>query len=364
MRKKLLAGIVAGVASVAMMAGPSFAAVTDPGVLVTVNPSGGLGLNDGLKLDIAYGQIQIGRNGSGQLYDDSDIPSASSASTMSNYFAVVVSDGTNTTIVGNTDASSSGTGITSDWSSFTSESTLTDGNKSGVVINHLKYGTGTSQILLDVTWTYTYPNQFFNVSGNLSLGSDYIGGARQHKVYWFTDSYLEGSDEGNQFGGMTPAGQEVAGVVSQAATQIEAFRQVSGQNLKWYSGYWTCPYDQPAGRGGFTNVELCGTASGTDGYVSAFTDFPNVPAPATVIDNGFGVNTLASAAATDSFSFDLVFASCLTGVAALPCADSATGKDALPNTGVDTGSMTALGLGAAALVALGIVLVAVRRRRA
>ncbi|MFZ4078229.1 MAG: LPXTG cell wall anchor domain-containing protein, partial [Microbacteriaceae bacterium] len=69
-------------------------------------------------------------------------------------------------------------------------------------------------------------------------------------------------------------------------------------------------------------------------------------------------------AASNSITFDLVFASCLTGVSALPCADSATGKGTLANTGVDTSSMIALGLGAAVLAALGVVLVVVRRRRA
>ena len=363
MHKKLLAGFVAGVASVAMMAAPSFAAVTDPGVLVTINSGGGLGLNDGLKLDIAYGQIQIGRNGSGQLYDESSTPSAANPDDMENFFVVALSDGANTTFIGNRYPSASGTGSRSNWSSFTSESVLTDGNKSGVVINHLKYGAGTSEVLLDVTWTYTYPNQFFNVTADLQLGSDYIGAGKQHRIYWYTDSYLEGSDSGNQFGGITPAGQEVAGVASAAGTQIEAFRQVSGQSLKWFAGEYECPWDDPTDPP-FSNVEVCGTASGAFGYVSAFADFPNVPAPATLIDNGFGVNSASSSAASNSITFDLVFASCLTGVSALPCADSATGKETLANTGVDTSSMIALGLGAAILAALGVVLVVVRRRRA
>jgi LPXTG-motif cell wall-anchored protein len=363
LKKKLIAGLVAGLASVALVATPSFAAVDDPGVLVTVNPSGGVGLDDGLKLDIAFGQIQIGRNGSGQLYDETDIPDPTDAEAMSNYFTVALSDGTNISFVGSPDPTESGTGAVNAWDSFTSEATLTDGDKSGVVINHLKYGTGSSEVLLDVTWTYTYPNQWFNVSANLTLGSDYTG--LQHKVYWFTDSYLEGADEGNQFGGFTPGGQEVAGVVSQSGTQIESFRQVAGQSLKWFTGYYECPYDEPVNEDGtWTNVEECGTASGTDGWVSSFADFPNVVAPATLIDNGFGVSSAASTALTDSLTFDLLFASCLDGVSPLPCADSATGIEAtLPDTGSDSALAAAFGFGALALLAVGGLLVGIRRRQ-
>jgi LPXTG-motif cell wall-anchored protein len=366
LKKKLIAGLVAGLASVALVATPSFAAVDDPGVLVTVNPSGGVGLDDGLKLDIAFGQIQIGRNGSGQLYDDVDVPDPTDPELMSNYFTVALSDGTNISFVGSRDPIESGTGAVNAWDSFTSEATLTDGDKSGVVVNHLKYGTGSSEVLLDVTWTYTYPNQWFNVSANLTLGSDYTG--QQHKVYWYTDSYLEGSDEGNQFGGLTPAGQEVAGVVSMAGTQIEAFRQVAGQSLKWFAGEYECPYTEPSGNdepGTSTNIEECGTASGTDGWMSSFSDFPSVVAPATYIDNGFGVSTASSTALTDTFTFDLLFASCVDGVAALPCADSATGIEAtLPDTGSDQSAVIGFGAAAIALLAVGGALVIARRRRA
>lgn len=367
MKKKLIAGLVAGLASVALVASPSFAAVEDPGVLSTINPSGGLGLDDGLKLDIAFGQIQIGRNGSGQLYDETDIPDPSDSTEMSNYFIVALDDGSgNISFVGGNDPTESGTGTLNEWDSFTSESTLTDGDKSGVVINHLKYGTGTSEVLLDVTFTYTYPNEWFNVSAALTLGTDYTG--FEHKIYWYTDSYLEGSDEGNQFGGVTPSGQEIAGVVSMAGTQIEAFRQVSGQSLKWFAGEYECPYDEPSGNdeaGTSTNEQECGTASGIGGWMSSFADFPSVAAPATYIDNGFGVSSAASTALTDSMTFDLLFASCVEGVSPLPCADAATGVEAtLPNTGIDQNAAIAFGAGALALVVLGLGLTVVRRRRA
>lgn len=364
MRNKIIAGVLAGVASLALAAPPAFAAVDDPGVLATINPSGGAGLEDGLKIDIAYGQIQVGRNGSGQLYSDEDIPDASSPTTMSNYFVVALSDGTNTSFIGSGDPTAAGTGTVADWESFTSEATLIDGDKSGTVVNHLKYGSGATEVLLDVTFTYTYPNQWFNVAANLTLGSGYTG--LQHKVYWYTDSYLEGADEGNHFGGTTPAGQEIAGVVSQAGTQIEAFRQVSGQSLKWFAGYYTCPYDEPVDEDGtWTNEEECGTASGTDGWMSSFADFPNVVAPSTLVDNGFGVNTVASTQLTNSFTFDLLFASCLDGVSPQVCADSASGfPPQLANTGVDSTSLVASGLGALALAAIGVLLVTIRRRQA
>ncbi len=356
MKFRSLIGVASGLAIAVATAFPALAVPT--GDLITVNPTGGQTTSDGLKLEIAFGQIQIGRNGSGQMYSDEDIPDPTNSEVMSNYFVVAVNDGTNTTLIGSTENSSGTPASLLDslaWDSFTSESALTDSDRSGTVTNHLVYGSGATEVKLDVTWTYTYPNQYFNVKADLTLGSAYAG--QSHRIYWFTDSYLEGSDEGNQFGGITPAGKEVAGVVSLPGTQIEAFRQVSGQSLKWYAGEYECPYTD-------YDAENCGVEVAEGGFLGNFLDFPNVSAPGTNIDNGFGVNSPVSTAATESITFDLLFASCLDGVSPLPCADEATGDDKnLPNTGSDA---TAMGISAAvivALIALGLAMTAIRRRR-
>lgn len=346
MIKKILAGVGMGLASVALVAAPSFAAPTSPGVLETINASGGTNASDGLKIDVAFGQIQIGRNGDGQLYPNDYVPDPSSyAYEMSNYPVISLDNGSGT---------HDDIGYGTDWNSFTSEATLTDSNRSGVVINHLTYGSGTSLVTADLTITYTYPNEYFTVKLDLTgLGSDWNG--YSHRIYWHTDSYLEGSDEGFEFGGTTPGGQTVAGVYSQAGTQIEAFRQVAGQSLNWFAGDYECP-----GSGG--DADACGVES-QNGFMPDFVDFPNViaqdPLP---IDNGFGVNKGVSTASTDSITFDLLFAAC-NNQTPLPCADTALGTAALPDTGASDVMLVSLSVSGAMLLALGVVLLALRRRQ-
>ena len=347
MLKKVLTGVAIGLASFAITSAPSFAAVTDPGVLGTINSSGGTNASDGLKLDITYGQVQVGRKGDGQIFPHASLPCDNTYDCgPSSYPVVVLDDGTGTNHL---------IGDSPDWDSFTSEVTLTDSGRSGVVVNHLTYGSGTSLVTVDVTYTYTYPNQYFNVKVDLtSLGTDYAGWS--HRLAWYVDSYLEGSDSGYQFGGTTPGGQTVAGVYNAAGTQIEAFRQVAGQSLNWFAGYYTCPYSSGT-------ADECGVPTGS-GFLEDFVDFPNVVAsePSTQ-DNGFGVNKGVSTASTDSMTFDLIFAECLNE-APLPCADSALGTASLPNTGASHVTLISLALSGTLLAALGVVLVAIRRQRA
>lgn len=346
MIKRILAGVAVGVATVAAAVAPALA-LDNPGIAYTINPSGGTSLSDGLKLDIASGQIQVGRNGSGQLYSDTSIPVDNNFNEMSNYFVVAFGAG---------DSVGDSSDLDANWDSFTSEATLTDGDKSGTVINHLSGENG--DVLLDVTYTYTYPNEYLNVKYDLTLSGARAGAA--HRVYWYTDSYLEGSDEGNQFGGTSPAGQTFAGVVSMAGTQIEAFRQTDGQNLKWFAGDYECPYTNSTDS---DPVLDCTVDPGSDGFAGEYIDFPNAASTATAIDNGFGVNSAESTSNTESGNFDLIFASCLDGWAPLRCADEATGRHTLPDTGVSTGSAAAMVAGAAALAGVGFALVAIRRRR-
>jgi len=353
MIKKLLTGVAVGLASVALVATPSFAAPTSPGVLETINSSGGTSATDGLKIDVAFGNIQIGREGAGQIYDEHDLPSASSYGYVSSYPVVALSYGAaSKTMIG-------ATGIHGvDWDSFTSESTLTDAGKSGTVVNHLTYlgGAGvTDDVTADFTVSYTFPNLYFNITLNLtSLGSDYSGGS--HRLYWATDSFLGGSDSGFEFGGTTPGGQTVAGVYSADGSLIEAFRQVAGQNLTWVAGHYHCPDSGPR------TAVACGAAE-TEGFINDYVDFPSLAGTNTTpIDNGFGVNSALSSSATDSMTFDLLFADCVT-TSPLPCADGALGTAALPNTGVNAATAICLTVGAIALAGLGVILVLVRRRQ-
>ena len=359
MFKKILAGVGIGVVSVALAAAPSFAA-TDPGVLETINATGGTSATDGLKIDVALGNIQIGRNGSGQIYDSGDLPDPTSYDSVSSYPVVALSDGTTSLVIG----AHTGTNNV-DWDSFTSESALTDSGRSGSIVNHLTYGSGTALVTADFTISYTYPNEYFNVKIDLtSLGSDYA--AYGHRIYWYADSYLEGSDYGYEFGGVTPGGQTVAGVYSQAGTQIEAFRQTAGQNLHWVAGYYHCPDEGDT-------AAYCG-ADSTDGFINDFVDFPDAystspdpDAPDEMgIDNGFGVNSELSTAATDSMNFDLLFAACVNE-SPLPCADSGLGTSvavdpALPDTGATVRTTIIVSVSAAIVFAFAFFVYASRRK--
>lgn len=354
MIKKILAGVSVGIASVALVASPSFAAVTDPGVLETINASGGTNATDGLKLDVAFGNIQIGRDGQGQLYSGSRIPNPSSYGYVKNFPVVALSYGGGPTLkmIG---SRSSANAV--NWDSFTSESTLTDAGRSGTIVNHLTYGSGTSLVTADYTISYTYPHLYFNVKFDLtSLGADYAGAS--HRLYWFTDAYLGGSDSGYEFGGTTPGAQTVAGVYSTDGSLIEAFRQTSGQSLDWFAGYYECPYD-----GAYTAVD-CGASVAAGGFTEALAAFPNTIATDTSdIDNGFGVSSSVSTAATASMNFDLIFATCVSQ-SPLPCADGALGvTPALPNTGVNSATVVSMALGAVALAGVGVTLVLIRRRK-
>jgi LPXTG-motif cell wall-anchored protein len=369
MTRKLLTGVAVGLASVALVATPSFAAPTSPGELETINSSGGTSATDGLKIDVAFGNIQIGREGGGQLFWHENLPlqDVYAYGRVKNFPVVALSYGTSPTnyrMVGSPSTSSNAVS----WTSFTSESALTDSGRSGTVINHLTYGSDTSLVTADFTISYTYPNQYFNVKFDLTgLGSDYSGGS--HRLYWFADSYLGGSDRGFQFGGTTPGGQAVAGVYNEDGSLIEAFRQVAGQNLDWFAGQYECPYKG----GAFFDVSWCGVDVATGGFTEALSAFPNTIATKTTpIDNGFGVSSALSTAATDSMTFDLIFDDCVA-TSPLPCADGALGTEpapgteatpSLPNTGVDTGALAGLIGGGAALLAIGVAIVVIRRRSA
>jgi len=358
MLKKILAGVGIGFASVAILAAPSFAAVSDPGVVETINATGGTSATDGLKLDVAFGNVQIGRKGQGQLYSDSELPSAANYGNVKNFPVVALNYGGSLKIVGSRDSTNAVS-----WDSFTSESTLTDSGRSGSIVNHLTYGSGTSLVTADYTISYTYPNLYFNVKFDLTgLGTDYTVAGADHRLYWFTDAYLGGSDSGYEFGGVTPGSQTVAGVYSADGTEIEAFRQVAGQNLDWYAGNYECPYTGP-----YTETD-CGAIVGTGGFTEDYLPFPNTIATATdAIDNGFGVNSALSSATTDSMNFDLLFADCVNQ-SPLPCADAGTGTSpaapdpALPDTGATVRTTIIVSVSAAVVFGLAFFVYASRRK--
>lgn len=334
---------VAVAALIALAAGASPALAGTFGEFATINSTGGTDASDGLKVDIASGQLQVTRNGGGQLYSESAVPDPDDADAMSNYFTVAYTEGGTDYTIAPAGGGEVGYSADFDWASGTSTSTLTDGGKSGTVVNTLtSEDLGDSNyIVLEITYKYTYPDEFVNLTTKLTLPAGWTNPTR---VYWNTDSTLGSLDEGNQFEGTLSNGQTVRGVVSPDGTQIEAFRQVAGQSVKSWSGNYQCAWN---------DLDSC---PGTFGWVYANDDAPDATNTDTDVDNGFGISTpVASAAGAYTNSFDLMFVGCLDGVPAIQCINDKIG---LAETGVDA---SGIALGGFALIAAGVA-VAVRRR--
>lgn len=339
-KNKFAIASIAAAAAIALTAAPAFAGTF--GELSTINPTGGTSLTDGLKVDIASTQIQVLRNGLGQLYSADTLPSPDSVGEMSNYFEVSFTDGDTDHVIGESGEY--------DWAAGTSSAVLSSDGKSGTVVNTL---TGTylqDEVSLEVTFVYNYPDQFINVSTKLTLPAGWTFPTRLH---WNTDSTLGGADEGNQFEGTLSSGQTVRGVVSPDGTQIEAFRQVSGQSLNSWAGYYTCPSED--------NGVDCNPAS-FNSWLIDNADAPNTVSVETDIDNGFGISTpVVSTAGAHTASFDLLFVGCLDGIGALQCINEAV-TPAVPELAKTGASVVApLGAGVALLLA-GLAVVAMRRK--
>ncbi|HLP22994.1 MAG TPA: hypothetical protein VK139_03005 [Microbacteriaceae bacterium] len=369
MKKKIIAGVALGAAAVLGFAGPAMAASD----LITINENGGTGADDGLKIQVAFGQIQVTGNGAVQLYSTDAVPDPSAYGNLSNYPIVVFNDpDEGVTVVGysgldDTDTFTDATDAHA-WESFTSESTI-DGN-SGTVTNHLVYSDGNSdEVNLDYKVSYTYPNQYLNLELTVtSVGADFTG--VPYKMYWITDATLGGEDAGMQFGGTAASGAQLGGVVSPDGSTIQSFRQTSGQSLNWFAGYYGCPMWEN------TDNECVpdGTANPNGLWIQNYQDFPNAASTVGTVDepldNGWGASSPELTAVNTAINFDMIFASCLDGVEALQCAFDAAGESApaaaapvLATTGSDASAIVPA---VAVMMLLGAAATAfaVRRRNA
>ena len=281
---------------------PAYA--VDPyGSLHTINAAGGTTTTDGLKIDVASGQLQITRAGATQLYGALPLPDPLYANAMYNYFSVTFASGANDLTIDAYEEDIS-------WVSGTSSVNLSADGKSGSIVNTLTSGPipdFDDPIVLEVTFSYTYPDQYLTVSTALTLPS---GWTHETRLYWNGDTTLDGVDDGNQFEGASTSGQQLRGVVSIDGTSIQAFRQVPGQSLFSWAGYLDCPW----GTWGclFTDDNLLtGNNLNLGGWLVNNEDAPNKVSPSTNIDNGLGVSMPAvSTAGTHRASFELIFVDC------------------------------------------------------
>jgi len=363
LKKKLIIASIVAAASVMLAASPAsaFNTPTGPfGDLNVFNATGGTSLTDGLKIHVAQGQIQVTRARKGQLYPNNAKPGIET-SDVNNYFTVAFTDGDTVHTISPSDGPAIAFMPDLVWNSAASSAALIEDGKSGTIVNTLtSEETGHGIVTLEITYAYTYPDSFLNLTTKLTLPD---GWDMPTRVYWNTDSTLGGADSGNQLEGTLDSNQLVRGVISPDGAQIEAFRQVVGQEVNSWAGRYQCPWED--------HTTECNPSS-TSAWVTSNTDAPNVISATEDIDNGFGVSVaMTDVAGTSTASFDLLFVSCLSGITAIQCIEDGLVPIVAPvvevptlaNTGINATQGGLLAGGAALFALVGAGLVIARRRK-
>jgi hypothetical protein len=222
-----------------------------------INADGGGSGQPGLRIHYANGELQVVRNGSGQLFHPAFTPT-SPPSSMNNAIALYV-DGAQYLPGVYTDSTQAGGSLSG----------------SGTITGTIETG----DIDVAVTITYTYPNEYFNITLVVVRG----GTTDPLKLYHFVDSFLDGGDQGPGFFSTSPA---TVGVVKPGT--VEAFRYVGGPSWTGYfSGFFAIPWSQ----------------------VGVGADFDNVIDADPNTDNGYGIMwNLGTAAGIHLVSYDMIFA--------------------------------------------------------
>lgn len=237
---------------------------------VTLNPSGGTSATNGIRLTVGNtGQIQVVRNGTGQLYSPTQTAGATTQSAMDNGVFIAVG----TTVVGPRNfATVASAGVTlQEWTPISN--TVTVQGNGGTATTVLRGTVGGRNYDLTITWQYVYPNDFVLVTHSLVVPA---GNTATVRLYHVMDAYLGGNDFGPSFFSMGPP--TIVGGYRVAANIVEAWRYRSGTNWTGYfAGYYACLFNGascPAGQ--INSVNAAGT-------------FTNYVEPSVDIDNSFGI---------------------------------------------------------------------------
>ncbi len=236
---------------------------------VVINPTGGTGSTNGIRLTIGNtGQIQVLRNGTGQLYAPSLTAAATTNSSMTNGIFLAVGN----TVAGPQNfATLASTGVTlQEWTPISN--TFTPQGSGGTATTVLRATIGGRNYDLTVTWLYTYPNDFVIVTHSLVVPA---GNPSTVRLYHVADAFLGGDDFGPSFFSLGPPA--LVGGYRPASNIVEAWRYRSG--ITWtgyFAGFYACLFDAarcPVGQ--VNSVNAAGT-------------FTNYVEPTTV-DNSFGI---------------------------------------------------------------------------
>lgn len=236
---------------------------------VVINPTGGTASTNGIRLTIGNtGQLQVLRNGTGQLYDPDLTAGATTNWSMTNGVFLAVGS----TVVGPQNfATSADVGVTlAEWTPISN--TLTPQGNGGTATTVLRATVGGRNYDLTITWAYTYPNDFVAVTHSLVVPT---GNTSTVRLYHVADAYLGGDDYGPSFFSLGPPA--LVGGYRPASNIVEAWRFRGG--IAWtgyFAGYYACLFNSVA----------CPT--GQNNSVNSAGTFTNYVEPTTV-DNSFGI---------------------------------------------------------------------------
>lgn len=262
---------------------------------VVINPTGGAGSTDGIRVTIGNtGQLQVLRNGTGQLYNPNRSAGTVTSSSMTNGIFLAVG---NTVIGPQNFATLASTGVTlQEWTPIAN--TFTPQGSGGTATTVLRATVAARNYDLTVTWLYTYPNDFVTVTHSLLVPA---GNTATVRLYHVMDAFLGGDDFGPSFFSLGPPA--LVGGYRPASNIVEAWRYRTG--IAWtgyFAGYYACLFNDascPAGQ--VNSVNAAGT-------------FTNYIEPTTV-DNSFGIMwNFGAAQGTYSSQNDLTFFSFTPGL--------------------------------------------------
>ncbi|HKY47492.1 MAG TPA: fibronectin type III domain-containing protein [Acidimicrobiia bacterium] len=254
---------------------------------VVLNSAGGNSAGDGLRIHYGNGQLQVARNGANQMYYPWQTPGSVPNPWIYNAIALNI-DGV---------AYTPGAISSINGAPFANTTQSGGSTGSGTIAGTLE--TGVAGFDVDVTITYTLPNDYFNVTLVVNRGAT----TQPLKLYHFIDSYLAGADEGPGFFTASPA---TVGVAKPGT--VEAFRHVSGPAWTGYfSGNFQLPWPQ----------------------VAAGQNFDDAINADPTTDNGFGIMwDLGTAAGTHTVSYDMILITDAPLVPDSMVAPTAVGGDA------------------------------------
>ncbi|TFV53169.1 hypothetical protein [Blastococcus sp. TF02A-35] len=289
-----------GTAAGLVLLGAGPAQAYDPPV--GVNTSGGTNASDGLAIHYGSEQIQIRREGRGQVYGQMQLPAATTTSGLFNGIYLRVGD----TLVGprhsKVTTTAGDVAQSVEWDSVTATGGSTTGP--GAITSLLTWTDPDTARAYEVQLTLGYAatsDDFYTETAQVTVPA---GNTETVKLYRSIDTTLNGRDEGAGFasGGSHP----VVGVIDDDRTVVEAYRHVSGPV---WTGYWSGEY----------SCMFMDCAE--QGFMNRGRDYPTGSAalnPDSLTDNGMGINWdlaqstglptgAAAPAGVQTFRYDLVF---------------------------------------------------------